>query len=91
MNNYAKYEYLKEDIEFGNYDIMFPQTPVSKKVSIDFDADANLSIYFNQFIRFLLDVGFTNSEITEHLKSICNYECEISTGVRSTEEKGLGS
>ena len=87
MNNYVKYEYLKESIEFGNYDIMFPQTPVSKKVSIDFDADAKLSTYFNEFIRFLLDVGFTNNEITAHLKSICKYEHEISTGIRETKEK----
>ena len=85
MNNYVKYEYLKEDTG------VYAQTPLSKKVSIDFNADANLSTYFDEFIRFLLDVGFTNKEITIHLKSICNYEHEISTGVRSTEEKGLGS
>ena len=40
MNKYVKYEYLKESMEFGTYDIMFPQTPMTKKVSIDFDADA---------------------------------------------------
>jgi|TARA_A100001201_G_scaffold142600_1_gene141226 hypothetical protein len=90
MNNYVKYEYLKESMEFGTYDIMFPQTPMTKKVSIDFDADANLSTYFDQFIQFLSDVGFEEVEIYSYLKSICNYQHEVPLRVRQTKEKEVG-
>lgn len=81
MKNYVKYEYVKEEIGWGNYDIMFPQTPLKKEVSIKFETDAKLSLYFDEFIQFLLDVGFTNEEITNHLKSICNHKHEISIRV----------
>ena len=57
MNNYVKYEYLKESIEFGNYDIMFPQTPVSKKVSIEIEIYALMKCAFTPDMTYLASSG----------------------------------
>ena len=62
-NNITTYSYHHESLEFGQYDIMFPQTTKQTHKEVKFSCDVDLDEYFNQFIKFLLEVGFKEKEI----------------------------
>ena len=91
MSDSVKYIYEKEYLDWGTYDLMYPQTPFKKSITVEFKTDAKLKQYFGEFIHFLQDVGFTSDEIKDQMNRFCNYQDEISPRIRSTEEKGLGS
>jgi len=77
----VEFIYEDEELVFGNYDIMHPQTTNNKTVKSSFDGDKPLKEYFNQYIQWLIGIGFTKKEITEQMNRFCNYTDEISTTV----------
>ena len=91
MSDSVKYIYEKEYLDWGAYDLMYPQTPFKKSITVEFKTDAKLIQYFGEFIHFLQDVGFSSEEIQDQMNRFCNYQDEISSRIRPTEEKGLGS
>ena len=50
-------------------------------IKSSFDGNKPLKKYFNQYIQWLISIGFTKKEITEQMNRFCNYTDEISTKV----------
>jgi|TARA_B100001964_G_C14202930_1_gene586721 hypothetical protein len=62
-NNSVKFVYDKHDVEFGNNDIMFPQTETNVHKEVKLGPDDPLEDYFDSFYKFLMQIGFTKKEI----------------------------
>jgi hypothetical protein len=77
-NSKSTFSYYKEEIVFGTYDIMFPQTTNSTKTEITFDCDVNLSEYISYFVNYLMDIGHSKEDI------IMEFQNEISSNLRQT-------
>ena len=69
---------IDEDIVFGNYDIMYPQTSSVKKVSQSFDGDVSLDKYFNSYVRWLIEIGFSKEQIAQQMNRYCDFQDEFS-------------
>lgn len=91
MSDSVKYIYEKEYIDWGYYDVMYPQTTFTKNITVELKTDAKLVEYFSEFIHFLQDVGFSSSEIKNQMTRFCTYQDEISSRIRQTEEKEVGT
>tara|TARA_E500000178_G_scaffold269985_1_gene267894 strand:- start:503 stop:748 length:246 start_codon:yes stop_codon:yes gene_type:complete len=78
----VKFTYVKDDVVFGQYDIMFPQTNDVKECSHSFDGDIELKEYINHFAHWLTKIGFSKDEIRSQISHYCNFEDEISFEVR---------
>ena len=61
--NSVKFVYDKHDVEFGKYDIMFPQTETNVHKEVKLGPDDPLEDYFDSFYKFLMQIGFTKGEI----------------------------
>jgi len=61
--NSVKFVYDKHDVEFGNNDIMFPQTETNVHKEVKLGPDDPLEDYFDSFYKFLMHIGFTKKEI----------------------------
>lgn len=72
----------EESMVFGNYDIMYPQTTDKKTIRSSFDGDLSLKKYFDHYIQWLLEVGFSKEEINEQFNRYCNHSDEVSLEVR---------
>jgi|TARA_B100001964_G_C14234392_1_gene601692 hypothetical protein len=64
-NNLTTYSYHEELVEFGQYDIMFPQITNHIHKEVKFGCDADLKEYFEHYYKFLLNVGFKKKEIED--------------------------
>ena len=64
-NNLTTYSYHEESVEFGQYDIMFPQTTNQIHKEVKFGCDVDLEEYFEHYYKFLLDIGFNKKEIED--------------------------
>ena len=64
-NNLTTYSYHEELVEFGQYDIMFPQITNHIHKEVKFGCDAELKEYFEHYYKFLLNVGFKKKEIED--------------------------
>ena len=84
----VEFVYEHEDVVFGQYDIMYPQTTDTRKVQSSFDGDIELKEYFNHYISWLVEVGFSKDEIHKQMMNYCEFKDEILTTVRQTQEKG---
>ena len=49
-----------------------------KTCKVEFDGNAEIRDYFNQFTKFLVKTGFTKEEVFEQILRYCNYQDEIS-------------
>ena len=86
----VEFVYETEEMVFGNYDIMYPQTTDKKTIRSSFNGDSKLKTYFNHYIQWLLEVGFSKDEIHDQMNRYCNFQDEISFEVRQAkEETGL--
>ena len=56
-NNLTTYSYHEESVEFGQYDIMFPQTTNQIHKEVKFGCDVDLEEYFEHNYKFLLDIA----------------------------------
>ena len=54
-NNLTTYSYHEERVEFGQYDIMFPQTTNQIHKEVKFSCGSDLYEYFEHYYKFLLD------------------------------------
>ena len=79
-----KVEFVFETGEtvFGQYDIMYPQTTDKKTVRSSFDGDQALKEYFNHYVSWLVEVGFSKEEIHKQMMNYCEFKDEISTPIR---------
>ena len=77
----VEFVYEDEKIIFGNYDLMYPQTTDNKTIRSSFNGDSTLKQYFNEYVSWLISIGFTKKEITEQMNRFCNYTDEISTSL----------
>ncbi len=59
----VKFVYDKHTVEFGKYDIMFPQTVTNDHKEVKLGPDDPLEDYFNSFYHFLMQIGFSKKEI----------------------------
>ena len=64
-NNLTTYSYHEERVEFGQYDIMFPQTTNQIHKEVKFSCGSDLYEYFEHYYKFLLDVGYKKKEIED--------------------------
>ena len=71
-----------EETVFGQYDIMYPQTTGTRRVRSSFDGDIELKEYFNHYVSWLIEVGFSKEEIHKQMMNYCEFKDEISTSVR---------
>ena len=78
----AEFIFEEEEMVFGNYDIMYPQTTNKKTIRSSFDGGEPLKKYFDHYIQWLISVGFTKDEINEQMSRYCHYQDEISFEVR---------
>jgi len=85
----VEFVFETEELVFGNYDIMYPQTTDKKTIRSSFDGDAKLKTYFGHYIQWLLEVGFSKEEIHQQMNRYCNFQDEISAPIRQTKAKGL--
>jgi len=74
----VEFSFVKDDIVYGQYDIMFPQTNDVKEYSYSFDGDVELKEYFDHFAQWLIQVGFTKQDIRQQISRYCNFDDEIS-------------
>ena len=77
----VEFVYEHEDIVFGQYDIMYPQTTDTRKVQSSFDGDIELKEYFNHYISWLVEVGFSKEEINQQMNRYCSHLDEVSFAV----------
>lgn len=77
----AEFIFEEEDMVFGNYDIMYPQTTNKKTIRSSFNGGEPLKKYFDHYIQWLISVGFTKDEIQQQMSRYCHYQDEISTSV----------
>tara|TARA_B100001142_G_scaffold88316_2_gene90164 strand:+ start:3062 stop:3301 length:240 start_codon:yes stop_codon:yes gene_type:complete len=77
MKKKVKLSYYQTDQVFGNYDIMFPQTEEVNESVVEFDGDVELKEYFNQFVHWLTEIGFSKTEIHAQITRYCHYQDEI--------------
>jgi len=73
----VEFFYEEENVVFGSYDIMLPQTTDIKRVQSSSDGESKLGDYFSKYISWLIEVGFTKEDILKQIKSYCNYQEEI--------------
>ena len=85
----VEFVFETEEMVFGNYDIMYPQTTDKKTIRSSFDGDVKLKEYFSHYVHWLLEVGFSKEEIRQQMNRYCNFEDEILPPVRQTKEEGL--
>ena len=78
----AEFIFEEEDMVFGNYDIMYPQTTNKKIIRSSFDGGSSLKKYFDHYIQWLISVGFTKDEIQQQMSRYCHYQDEVSFEVR---------
>ena len=74
----AEFIFEEEETSFGNYDIMYPQTTDKTTIRSSFDGGSDLKVYFNHYMRWLIQVGFTREEIQEQMSRYCNHQDEVS-------------
>ena len=84
----VEFLYEHDEVVFGQYDIMYPQTTDTRKVQSSFDGDVELKEYFNNYVSWLVEVGFSKDEIHKQMMNYCEFKDEISTTVRQAQEKG---
>ena len=77
----VEFVFEDENIVFGNYDLMYPQTEEKKTIRSSFDGDSSLNQYFDEYIKWLVSIGFTKEEITQQIMTFCNYDHEVSLKV----------
>ena len=85
----VEFVFETEEMVFGNYDIMYPQTTDKKTIRSSFDGDVKLKEYFSHYVHWLLEVGFSKEEIHQQMNRYYNFEDEILPPVRQTKEEGL--
>ena len=78
----VEFVFETEQTVFGQYDIMYPQTTDKKTVRSSFDGDQALKEYFNHYVSWLVEVGFSKEEIHKQMMNYCEFKDEISTSVR---------
>nr|BAR35623.1 hypothetical protein [uncultured Mediterranean phage uvMED] len=78
----VEFVYEHDEVVFGQYDIMYPQTTDTRTVLSSFDGDVKLKEYFNHYVSWLVEVGFSKEEIHKQMMNYCEFKDEISTSVR---------
>ena len=78
----VEFVFETEETVFGQYDIMYPQTTDKKTVRSSFDGDQALKEYFNHYVSWLVEVGFSKEEIYKQMMNYCEFKDEISTPIR---------
>ena len=78
----AEFIFEEEDMVFGSYDIMYPQTTNKKTIRSSFDGGESLKKYFDHYIQWLISVGFTKDEINQQMYRYCHFQDEVSFEVR---------
>ena len=78
----VEFIFESEETAFGQYDIMYPQTTDKKTVRSSFDGDQALKEYFNHYVSWLVEVGFSKEEIYKQMMNYCEFKDEISTPIR---------
>jgi len=78
----VEFVFETEQTVFGQYDIMYPQTTDKKTVRSSFDGDQALKEYFNHYVSWLVEVGFSKEEIYKQMMNYCEFKDEISTPIR---------
>ena len=77
----VEFVYETEETVFGGYDLMYPQTTDKKTVRSSFDGDVELKDYFNHYISWLVEVGFSKEEINQQINRYCSHLDEVSFAV----------
>ena len=85
----VEFVFETEEMVFGQYDLMYPQTTDKKTIRSSFDGDVKLKEYFSHYVNWLIEVGFSKEEIHQQMNRYCNYQDEISSSVRKTKAEGL--
>ena len=78
----VEFVFEEEDTRFGNYDIMYPQTTNKKTIRSSFEGGSDLKVYFNHYLQWLLEVGFTKEEINKQISRYCHHQDEVSFEIR---------
>ena len=78
----VEFVFETEETVFGQYDIMYPQTTDKKTIRSSFDGDVKRKEYFNHYVSWLVEVGFSKEEIHKQMMNYCEFKDEISTSVR---------
>ena len=74
----AEFIFEEEEMAFGSFDLMYPQTIDKRTIRSSFEGGSDLKTYFNHYVKWLLEIGFTKEEINDQIVRYCNYQDEIS-------------
>ena len=74
----VEFVFEHDEVVFGKYDLMYPQTTDTRTILSSFDGECSLNQYFDEYIKWLVSIGFTKEEITQQIMTFCNYDHEVS-------------
>ena len=88
LKNVVRYEYREEKRVWSLYDDMEPSGIDVKIKHVEFDSTSDIEVYCNQFKKFLLTVGFSESEVDSCFFRMHYYD-EVPGKVEPTKEEGI--